>query len=107
MFCHWTGAGRFHSLTKAGALKLRNVVLVAPEKSAVGTEDILSLVDSSRLPHRSVSHVHLRLAGMAAEVKIEPQQKVTGAVNYFRGQDRGQWLAGVPAFGQVQYRGVY
>jgi hypothetical protein len=53
------------------------------------------------------TRLRARLVGAAEKIKPEPLKMTAGSINYFHGNDAGQWRKGMPAFEQVQYRGVY
>jgi hypothetical protein len=51
--------------------------------------------------------VRMQLAGASAGLKVEGEEKLPGVANYFIGNDRSKWHAGVPTYSKVKYAGVY
>jgi len=51
--------------------------------------------------------VSLSFVGANPKAKISADDKRTGRVNYFIGNDRSKWRTGIPTFGAVTYRDVY
>ena len=51
--------------------------------------------------------LRMQMAGANPRATTLEQQPLAGRVNYFLGQDPGNWRAGVPTFGRVGFHGVY
>lgn len=55
----------------------------------------------------AVTPVRMRLLGADATARIEGEKRLPGTSNYFYGSDESKWIANVPSYGRVRYRGVY
>ena len=51
--------------------------------------------------------IHMRLVGANAQPQIAAGSQLPGRSNYFIGNDRSRWHAGVPQYSRVSYRDVY
>lgn len=47
------------------------------------------------------------LAGARKPAAGAGESPLPGVVNYFKGDDRSRWIAGIPTYGRVRYRAVY
>jgi len=47
------------------------------------------------------------LAGARKPAPGVGESRLPGVVNYFEGDDRSRWIAGIPRYGRVRYRAVY
>ncbi len=53
------------------------------------------------------SMLHMQLLGANPGLAVVGQEKLPGIVNYFIGNDPGQWQTNVPTYAKVQYENVY
>lgn len=51
--------------------------------------------------------LHLRYLGANPAPQIAGAALLPGVVNYYTGNDRSRWIAGVPTYGEVRYRDLY
>ena len=51
--------------------------------------------------------IHMRLVGGNTQAQIAAGSQLPGRSNYFIGNDRSHWQAGVPQYSRVSYRDVY
>ncbi len=52
------------------------------------------------------ARVRTRMVNARAGVRLEAEDRLSGAVNYFLGREQN-WRTNVPGFGRIRYRGVY
>ena len=54
-----------------------------------------------------VKAFRIEFVGANRAASLEGVERLSGKTNYFRGRDAKGWLAGIPNFGGVRYRGLY
>ena len=65
------------------------------------------LSGNSALLQLGTDSIRLSLANGQNPVTISGEQPLPGKVNYLRGDDRSQWLAGIPTYARVRMTSVY
>ncbi len=58
-------------------------------------------------PHSRGVALHMQIVGGNPNATPIGQDRQTGIVNYFIGNDSSQWHTNIPTFGRVTYQGVY
>lgn len=56
---------------------------------------------------QSTSDIRLRFEGAGRAPRIVSREPLPGRSNYFVGNDPSKWIADIPTFSRVEYRGVY
>ncbi len=54
-----------------------------------------------------VDVVTMNLAGAKDTAKAQPENKLRGISNYYIGNEKSKWIAGIPHYGQVRYDDLY
>jgi hypothetical protein len=67
------------------------------------TEAVLALAQTNA----KSTTLRMRLSGANVNPKLSPQDPLPGQVNYFRGNDRTKWHAGIATWNTVKYEKVY
>ncbi len=73
----------------------------------LGSSGAASLTQASPPTQTTAQVLRLSYVGGNAAPQIEAQDRLTGTVNYFIGNDPSAWHPDVPTYGAVVYRGVY
>jgi len=69
-------------------------------------EDILGLKGKNEKKH-TYEAVSLSFVGANKKAKITANDKKTGHVNYFVGNDKSKWHSNIPTYGAVTYHDIY
>jgi hypothetical protein len=56
---------------------------------------------------RQTDTLQMQLARANPNARVEGQDQLPGAANYFLGNDPAKWRANVPTYSKVRYKGVY
>ena len=56
---------------------------------------------------QSASDIRLKFEGAGRASRIVSREPLPGRSNYFVGNDPSKWIADIPTFARVEYRGVY
>ncbi len=77
--------------------------------AAFFTEDgvVFTLGKTNGLKAPVTESIEMRFVGASKNRKITPSEKLSGHVNYFKGNDRSKWHTNIPTYGAVTYRDIY
>ncbi len=59
------------------------------------------------MPRPTSSWIRMKLEGANASARVSGVSPLPGKSNYFIGNDRSKWRAGIPQFARVEYQAVY
>jgi hypothetical protein len=79
------------------------LALWQPPNSAAAQSKFISAAELSR----KASALRLELEGASSAVAMQGLEQLDRKTNYFRGNDPKKWLANVPSYERVEYRGIY
>jgi uncharacterized protein (TIGR03437 family) len=66
-----------------------------------------SLLSLTRPGAKETALVRSKLVGANPQSRIEGTAALPGTSNYFRGNDPGDWITGIPTYAEVRYRQIY
>lgn len=84
-------------------------ITVLEAQDITNSEDLISILDPLHVKNTSIKGANIKLSfdGANPHPTLEPFNRLETSVNYFIGNDPGQWHTDTPVWGGVRYKNLY